>query len=247
MSKIFDALQRAEADGVAARHERSDTRQAGNEELPPGRPGFTGWWKGLIVGIAVGALGAAIVRSYLLDSQPPPAPAVPLDLASSQEPTNSADLGVTPSEPESRAEAAGDAGTGFTALSERPAEVAELGLSEPVPPSAIPTVIDRRSSPARAPAPARSAAFRIQVGAFRERDNATGLAQRLQRLHYPATIERGRTASAPWVVRIGAYPDRRSAEATLRELERAGFRGIIVSTGPAPRVRGGGTRARSGG
>lgn len=247
MSKIFDALQKAEADGVAARDERSDTRQAGNEELPPGRPGFTGWWKGLIVGMAVGALGAAVIRSYFVDSRPSPAPAVPLDLASAQEPTNPVDLSVAPSAPESPAGAAGDAGTGFTALPERPAEVAELGLSEPAPPSAVPTVTATRSSPARAPAPAQSAAFRIQVGAFRERDNATGLAQRLRRLRYPATIERGRTASAPWVVRVGTYPDRRSAEATLSQLERAGFRGLIVWTGPAARVRGGGTPARSSG
>jgi len=251
MSKIFDALEKAETDRVAVRSDPSQTPERPGEESPAPRARATGWWKGLIVGMVVGALGAAIVRSYLVDGRRPAPPAAPAVLESPEDPASASPV-ASPPDPSTQgpaAKTADDAATASAPAPEPQAQVFPVPAIEPPLPSATATRTQATPTPSRSPSPRRTAVFRIQVGAFAARENAVHMATRLHRLRYPATVQRGRTSAAPWVVVVGTYQSRGAAEAALANLERAGFKGILVSTQPAPpaRVKGGRKRARSNG
>ena len=252
MSKIFDALERAETDRTAARGDRPEAPRHPDEESPASRSGSTKWWKGLVVGMVVGALGAAFLRSYVVGSRPSSAPVVPVGLESPPQPAGTipALVAAAQSAPESAMDAARDPVAAPTSVPESLPTTAKLAATEPLLPSLNATRVAALPSPSRSPTPSRTGAFRIQVGAFAARENAVRLATRLQRIHHPATVQRGRSPVAPWVVFVGAYPSRGAAEGALIELERAGLKGIVLSTrpaAPAARVKGERTRARSNG
>jgi cell division protein FtsN len=76
--------------------------------------------------------------------------------------------------------------------------------------------------------PARRSTFSVQVGAFKNRENAVRLQAELARKHHPATIHATREAGAPYAVQVGRYPDRRAAEAAHVVLTREGFAGFVV-------------------
>ena len=75
------------------------------------------------------------------------------------------------------------------------------------------------------PGPATTAAWTIQVGAFRDRDHALNLSLRLGD-HYPDVkilFQDG------WHrVRVGRFPQREDANQRLRELRRLGYGGHLV-------------------
>jgi cell division protein FtsN len=92
------------------------------------------------------------------------------------------------------------------------------------PAASEPVVPDLESAPARV-----AGTLWVQVGSFRDRDNATRLVARLTVKRYPATISPGRSATASWVVRVGTYPDRSAAVITQAALQREGFSGFVVT------------------
>lgn len=83
------------------------------------------------------------------------------------------------------------------------------------------------TSPQQAPA-LRDPGFWVQVGAFRDPQNAARLAGRLRAERYPALVSRGKSPVAPHVVWLGKYPTRKRAEAMLLGLERKGLSAFIL-------------------
>ena len=78
-----------------------------------------------------------------------------------------------------------------------------------------------------APAPTRGE-FWVQVGAFANPQNAQRLGDRLIAERYPVTIRPGESRPALALVQVGAYPDRRQAEAARAELERKGLAAFVL-------------------
>ena len=90
-----------------------------------------------------------------------------------------------------------------------------------------------QASPPPEPGPTRDA-FTVQAGAFRTRENALGLAERLKTAGYDArVVELPDSRGAPWfLVRLGTFTDRRSAQALTRELkETKGLATVICHAG----------------
>ncbi|MBI3768770.1 MAG: SPOR domain-containing protein [Deltaproteobacteria bacterium] len=224
MSKLYEALERAQLDRAASGLER-DQRGA---DRPRISSGAAGWWKGLIVGGVIGFLAAALSVRYLLDGQGSAVPARPSGeqtelLAVQSQPAAVADA---PREPttEALAEAGGDLSSEappIAARLEQPADdVANAAPGPPESPHAQPSDSVASASP--------RTTFWVQVGAFKNRDNAVHVEARLTRLRYPSTIDRSRSATAPWVVQVGDYSDRHAAEAARGALARAGFPGFVT-------------------
>ena len=81
----------------------------------------------------------------------------------------------------------------------------------------------------------------IQLGLFKERTNADGLAKRLREHGFPIQVAHvtrsekaadatGGAAATYHVVRAGAFPDHPGAIAALDELHRKGFAGFIIES-----------------
>jgi cell division septation protein DedD len=70
--------------------------------------------------------------------------------------------------------------------------------------------------------------FWVQIGAFKDANQAVRLATRMRREGYPTDVRRRDSTTNPWVVRVGKYPTRERAEAVRAALEKKGFRGFLL-------------------
>ena len=237
MSKIYDALQNAEADRTAQREKRLDTEDRGAGEPLVASSEAAAWWKGLIVGSVVGFLAAATTIPYLLERQRRSVPLPPMmerREAFPSSPLSHALVVEAPVQP--TAQPVKEAGTGSDSETAPAAVRAAESLGDVL--GAVPS---ERASPAIAAsspdagvAVSPSRAFSIQVGAFKNRDNAVRLLAQLAREHHPGTIHTGSSAAAPWVLRVGRYSDRRAAEVAQVALAREGFPGFVVGSEMTP-------------
>lgn len=73
--------------------------------------------------------------------------------------------------------------------------------------------------------------FAVQAGVFSSRENAEGLAERLESLDFRSFVVEDQAAGRPvWRVRVGPEPDRAAAEALMARLEEtAEIEGLVVS------------------
>ncbi len=88
----------------------------------------------------------------------------------------------------------------------------------------------RASSTEKPPAPEPTAAYWLQVGAFKNRDVAGGLAARLRARSLPVSVDSVTApAGTPLTrVRVGPFADQAEAAAMLRELETSGYRPFLA-------------------
>jgi rare lipoprotein A len=78
-----------------------------------------------------------------------------------------------------------------------------------------------------------TARFRLQLGAFRDRDTAAELVARLEGLLEPITILQG-PRDALWRVAAGAYSTRDQAARAATLLQQKGYESFIIPATPAP-------------
>ena len=121
-----------------------------------------------------------------------------------------------------------------------PAPSQAVKSEPPAPPT--PSVPVPRAAPQGAAAPAPAPAERIvtptptpatgefwvQVGAFANSKNAERLSERLIAERYPVVMRPSESRADLVVVRVGAYPDRRQAEAIRAELTKKGFTSFVL-------------------
>ena len=88
----------------------------------------------------------------------------------------------------------------------------------------------RASSTEKPPAPEPTAAYWLQIGAFKNRDVAGGLAARLRARSLPVSVDSVTApAGTPLTrVRVGPFADQAEATAKLRELETSGYRPFLA-------------------
>ncbi|HEU5299573.1 MAG TPA: SPOR domain-containing protein [bacterium] len=118
-----------------------------------------------------------------------------------------------------------------------PAPVPQAGPGRPVTPAAAPVVEPLPPAPAppapAAPAPtapastvrAATVVYRVQVGAFRQRENADTLVRQLAAAGFRGAIRR---EGALFKVQVGGYSDRAQAEASAARVRGRGFAGAYV-------------------
>ena len=108
--------------------------------------------------------------------------------------------------------------------------------SDPAPPLSRPAVAAAKPDSTRAES---LGGFWIQLGLFKERANADGLAKRLRGQGFPiqvahvtrgekGTADTGGVAATYHLVRAGSFPDRPRAIAARDELDQRGFAGFII-------------------
>ena len=79
-----------------------------------------------------------------------------------------------------------------------------------------------------ASASADAPAYVVQVGAFSNANNADAMSKKIREQGFDAyTRKIGSTTR----VRVGPYPDRKSAESAAARLERQGFKGVVMQRG----------------
>jgi len=108
-----------------------------------------------------------------------------------------------------------------------PAEAPKAGIPSPAAPPPAPA----EPIATAAPAPTKGE-FWVQVGAFANPKNAQRLGDRLIAERYPVTIRPSESRPAIALVQVGAYPDRRQAEAARAELERKGLAAFVLRRKP---------------
>src|SRR5436309_1863372 len=88
----------------------------------------------------------------------------------------------------------------------------------------------RASSTEKPPAPEPTAAYWLQVGAFKNRDVAGGLAARLRARSLPVSVDSVTAPAGTPItrVRVGPFADRAEAAAKLRELATSGYRPFLA-------------------
>ena len=231
VSRIFDALQKAAADRTASAEARPETDARGAGERPAASAEAAAWWKGLIAGGVVGFMAAAVIVPYGLERQrrsasftPVTEPPQALPVEESPPASVAEALGRPPDQPAKETDAGLESGTATVSAhtGESPDDVPGTAPREPASPDSLVRSLDRV-----VPASSRRT-FWIQVGAFKNRDNAVQLLARLKSKHRPATIDAGRSTAAPWVLKVGRYSDQHAAEAARAVLAREGFPGFVV-------------------
>ncbi len=93
------------------------------------------------------------------------------------------------------------------------------------PEPASPTAAVKSSGAAKPAAGVPTVVFRVQVGAFRRRENAEVLVQRLHRDGFQAYIT---YAAGLYRVRIGTFTDREDAEQLVQELREKKYKVFIT-------------------
>lgn len=229
MSKLYDALLKAEA-------ERAEADDGGRRQSSePARPAGSSW-KALLAATIIGFVTGSAAHSVAVRGRREvvavPSPvggasqvnAHPPEVATALEARVPADL-PPPSESASALEPppAAPPSDFERPAAEEPAAVAARGTPVTAPPPVV---------PAEEPAPKRALpAFSVQIGAFRDRDNATRLVRQLGDRHDGAVVHVARSET-PWTVRVGHYADRRDAERARTALAREGLTGFVVSNRP---------------
>jgi cell division septation protein DedD len=231
MSRVYEALKRVEADREVAR-----ARETAGLAVPrTSSPGF--WWRGVLLGFAMGLGVAAIAIPLLLE---PERGASPSETSAPARQVVSPLRAVVPRAAfvEASLPPATQAREEDRAHEDVPIATTTLANGgEPSVDGVIPIAAAPRAQaepepvgPDTEPAPVRVAGtFWIQVGIFQDHDNATRLVTRLTDKRYPAMIIPGRSARGFWMVRVGTYPDRSAAEITRAALQREDFSGFVVT------------------
>jgi cell division septation protein DedD len=226
MSKLFDALEKVAADRAALHHEPHDA----GDRAPAPSSGTPIWRKASLVGIVVGVLVAAVSLPHLFERQQRSAsltPTVGEGQTVPHDAPSSASVAEAPFGPtaqptlDSGGGIASETGTESRPTGESPGHVAATA-PEPEAPDTIAAISDSIAPPTR------RITFSVQVGAFKNRENAVRLQAQLAGRHHPATIHAGRAPGASCAVHVGRYLDRRAAEAARIALAREGFAGFVV-------------------
>ena len=162
----------------------------------------------------------AVVTSAPLVATPAPAVATPLAAAP-------APAAVAPTAP-SPATAAPPIVAAPTPLVSSPAPVTSSPNSELE--RLVADLAARASSTEKPPAPEPTAAYWLQIGAFKNRDVAGGLAARLRARSLPVSVDSVTApAGTPLTrVRVGPFADQAEAAAKLRELQTSGYRPFLA-------------------
>ena len=151
-----------------------------------------------------------------------PAPPVATPLAASPAPAAGAPTAPSP------ATAAPPSVAAPTPLASSPAAVTSSGNSELA--RLVADHAARASTTEKPPAPEPTAAYWLQVGAFKNRDVASGLAARLRARSLPVSVDSVTApAGTPLTrVRVGPFADQAEAAAKLRELQTSGYRPFLA-------------------
>jgi len=151
-----------------------------------------------------------------------PAPPVATPLAASPTPAAGAPTAPSP------ATAAPPSVAAPTPLASSPAAVTSSGNSELA--RLVADHAARAGTTEKPPAPEPTAAYWLQVGAFKNRDVAGGLAARLRARSLPVSVDSVTApAGTPLTrVRVGPFPDQAEAAAKLRELQTSGYRPFLA-------------------
>jgi len=151
-----------------------------------------------------------------------PAPPVATPLAASPAPAAGAPTAPSP------ATAAPPIVAAPTPLASSPAPVTSSGNSELA--RLVADHAARASTTEKPPAPEPTAAYWLQVGAFKNRDVASGLAARLRARSLPVSVDSVTApAGTPLTrVRVGPFADQAEAAAKLRELQTSGYRPFLA-------------------
>src|SRR5439155_866474 len=115
-----------------------------------------------------------------------------------------------------------------TPLASSPAAVTSSGNSELA--RLVADHAARAGTTEKPPAPEPTAAYWLQVGAFKNRDVAGGLAARLRARSLPVSVDSVTApAGTPLTrVRVGPFADQAEAAAKLRELQTSGYRPFLA-------------------
>jgi DedD protein len=214
-----------------------------------------GWFRAVLL-LTVMAIAVVVALPYLLDwfePLPPPVKA-PVRAAQNAEPPPAPTLAASPPVqsaaplPQLPPAAAKPAPEKERPPAPTPAPP-RVAAPAPAPSAQLPRVA-KASDPAPAPSrPAVAAAkpddsrnlggYWIQLGLFKERTNADGLAKRLREQGFSIQVAQvprsekgaavtGGAAATYHAVRAGAFPDRPRAIAARDELQRQGFAGFII-------------------
>ena len=151
-----------------------------------------------------------------------PAPPVATPLAASPTPAAGAPTAPSP------ATAAPPSVAAPTPLASSPAAVTSSGNSELA--RLVADHAARAGTTEKPPAPEPTAAYWLQVGAFKNRDVAGGLAARLRARSLPVSVDSVTApAGTPLTrVRVGPFADQAEAAAKLRELQTSGYRPFLA-------------------
>jgi len=167
---------------------------------------------------------------------PTPAPAV----------ETSAPLVATPAPPVATPLAASPAPAAGAPTAPSPATAAPPIVAAPTPLASSPAPVKsspnselerlvadhaaRAGSTEKPPAPEPTAAYWLQVGAFKNRDVASGLAARLRARSLPVSVDSVTAPAGTPItrVRVGPFADRAEAAAKLRELATSGYRPFLA-------------------
>ncbi|MBI3715434.1 MAG: SPOR domain-containing protein [Betaproteobacteria bacterium] len=157
------------------------------------------------------------------DRLPPlPAPANPPPPASTQTPA-------------AAPQSAGDTVASDKPVTTEPAKPAATEKTAPATkpaPAAKPTPAPKTAPAARAPAVGK-AAFAVQIGAYRDADNAKLVVSKLKEQKLPVSVDTLAISGGKVTrVRVGPYADRAQADAALAEVKLAGLDGKIVPLKP---------------
>ena len=229
MSKIFEALQKAQADRAAAGTAPGDTGRADDATAPAAR---LVWWRGLAVGVVL-ALGTTLFAfAYVVSSRraaaplsPPPADDATRSRVLPREnerPTGGGEGAFAPAPAQLPAPQDTPFTDGGHALA--PAVTAAVAADD----AARVVRTQEPAAPAASPVAASPHGFWVQLGAFRDRANAERMLPEIGAGYGSVIVHPGRSAEAPWTVRVGRFPDRHAAEAAQRRLVRDGRQGFVV-------------------
>ena len=122
----------------------------------------------------------------------------------------------------------------------RPDAATQPKLTLTPPPNALERNIQRETAEPPAPKPKARGRFSVQVAAMAHEANARALSQRLKKLGYPVTIQRGRASRRSYhVVLVGLPSDRGEATTLTDKLRTEGFSPLVVESDGRYRVEAG--------
>ena len=234
MSQIFDTLKaiRNEREAAAGEYTRVAARRGDRTEVMP-PPVSRRRWSGIVGGLLAFIAGVMVTALAVVLPRPLPVqekPAGAVDVAAEREvpPPTAPDAGRA--EPAAMVMAALVADPP-QASADRESPVAEEApvAKDPVAndaPIAKDPVVAAADESASAPEPADD--FWVQVGAFKDQDNANRLRARVVTEGRSAEIRPGRPGAPPWVLAVGPYADERVADEARTALAREGFSGFVV-------------------
>lgn len=190
---------RGERDGVTRRVRR------------PKRRGIPFRLQVALVGLVALAIGYGL-GYYLISLLTMPQPSVGETLVSSPPPPSSVAVSSPATTPAARTQ-------------ERPASTTS---SSSAPSSSAPAPAPASSAPSSGSGESSGGLYRVQVGAFMDRDRAQALVEQLQAQGFEASI----TSGPPYRVQAGAFRSEAGAAARLEALRAAGYPDAFIQRSP---------------